>query len=82
MKTTFIKTIGLVIIAIGIILTVLSGIDFITSEKVVNAGRIELTHNKIHRFNWSPMIGIATLVVGAGISFFGKRNYNSIHISK
>lgn len=76
------KKTGLFILAIGVILTLLSGLDFITKEKVVDIGRIEISHSKKHRFDWSPVVGIAVMAVGAGVYLFGKRNHNTLHISK
>jgi hypothetical protein len=68
------KKTGLIILAIGLVLTVMSGFNFYTKEKVVDIGKIEINHNKRHSFDWSPILGISVLVVGAGVYLFGKRN--------
>jgi hypothetical protein len=58
------KTLGLIVLIIGIGLTVFSGYTYFTKEKVVDFGKIEITKDKPHSVNWSPLIGI--LVMGAG----------------
>jgi len=58
------KTTGIVIIIIGILLTIFTAFSFFTKEKVVEIGKLEITRDKPHNINWSPLIGIA--VIGAG----------------
>jgi hypothetical protein len=67
------KNIGAIILAIGLVITILTGIDFVTTEKVLDLGKVEITHNKKHRLDWSPIIGVAVMAVGAGIFLFGKK---------
>jgi hypothetical protein len=58
------KIAGIVTIVIGILLTVFTAFTYFTKEKVVDIGKVEITRNKKHNLNWSPLIGIA--VIGAG----------------
>ena len=58
------KTAGIIIIVIGIALTIYTGITFFTKEKVVDIGRLEITRDKPHYLDWSPIIGI--IVIGIG----------------
>lgn len=60
MKT---KTIGIVIIALGIIMMVYTGFDYVTTKKVVNIGSLEINKETKHPVQWSPIIG-AVLIVG------------------
>jgi len=71
------KKAGLFILAIGVILVLFSGFNFITKEKVVDIGSVEITHNKKHAFDWSPLTGVAVIAVGMGVYLFGKRNYST-----
>ena len=58
------KTTGIVIIIIGIMLTIFTAFTYFTKEKIVDIGKVEITRNKPHNLNWSPLIGIAVIGVG------------------
>jgi len=65
------KRTGLIILVIGVLITVFTGFSFITREKVVDLGELEITQNKNHGITWSPIIGIVVMVVGGGIYLVG-----------
>ncbi len=58
------KKAGLIVIIIGFVLTIFGAFTFFTKEKVVDLGNVEITRNKPHHFNWSPLIGIAVMGIG------------------
>jgi len=58
------KKAGIIIIIIGLALTIFTAITFFTREKVVDIGSLKITANKPHHLSWSPLIGIAVMVVG------------------
>lgn len=58
------KTTGLIIILLGLILTLFTAFTFFTKEKVVDLGSVEITQNKPHHINWSPFIGVAIMSIG------------------
>jgi hypothetical protein len=58
------KKIGIFIILLGLALTIFTAITFFTREKVVDLGKVEITRDKPHRLNWSPLIGIAVMGIG------------------
>ncbi len=58
------KITGIVILIVGVILTLFSTVQFFTKEKVVDLGIIEITKQTPHSFSWSPIIGIAVMIVG------------------
>jgi drug/metabolite transporter (DMT)-like permease len=60
------KNIGLVIIVIGALMIAYTGFTFITKEKVVDIGPIEINKEKEHPVQWSPIVGVA-LVIGGSI---------------
>jgi uncharacterized membrane protein YidH (DUF202 family) len=66
------RNIGILIIIIGLGLTIFTAYTFFTKEKIVEIGKIEITHDKPHHLNWSPLIGIA--VIGIGVIFLLKSN--------
>jgi len=61
------KTIGIVLMAIGLIGTLYTGFNYITKEKVVDIGSIEISANKNNRMRWSPILGVVFIAVGAGV---------------
>jgi amino acid transporter len=65
------KRTGLIILVIGILITVFTGFNFITREKVVDLGELEITKNKNHDVTWSPLIGVVVMVIGGGIYLVG-----------
>ena len=67
------KTTGIVIILLGLGLTIFSAFTFFTKEKVVDIGKIEITANKPHQLNWSPLIGIAVMAVGGVLVWQGSK---------
>jgi hypothetical protein len=65
------KNIGIVLLAIGLIITLYTGFTYITREKVVDIGKLEISANKRHRVSWSPFIGIAVMAIGGGVLLYG-----------
>ena len=58
------KYTGIAIILIGLVLTIVTAFTFFTREKVVDIGKLEITRNKPHHLDWSPLIGIAVMGIG------------------
>ena len=67
------KTIGLIIIAIGLIMTLYTGFNYVTKEKIVDIGSVEITADKDHTASWSPFIGIGIMLIGGGGFLYGKK---------
>jgi ABC-type multidrug transport system fused ATPase/permease subunit len=67
------KTIGLIIIVIGLVMTLYTGFNYVTREKVVDIGSIQITKDKEHTANWSPFIGVGIMVIGGAVFQFGKK---------
>lgn len=61
MKT---RTIGIVLIILGIIMVLYNSFNFTTTEKVVDIGPIEINKEVNHPMAWSPVIGIVLAVGG------------------
>jgi len=67
------RTLGIVIVVVGIAMMVYNGFNFVTNEKVVNLGTIEISQEKNHPVQWSPVVGIVLLVGGLVIIVRDKR---------
>jgi len=68
------KTIGLVIVVIGLIMTLYTGFTYVTREKIVDIGNVEISADKDHTATWSPFIGIGIMVIGGVVFFVGKKS--------
>jgi uncharacterized membrane protein YidH (DUF202 family) len=67
------KKIGILIMAIGLLLTIITTVTFFTKEKVIDIGKVEITRDKPHHLNWSPLIGIAVIGIGGVVLLFGSK---------
>jgi uncharacterized membrane protein YidH (DUF202 family) len=70
MKT---KTIGLVLIVLGIIMLIYTGFNFITTEKIVDLGPIKIEKEKNHFVEWPPVVGAVLIVGGIGLIALNKK---------
>ncbi|TVQ09931.1 MAG: hypothetical protein EA361_14670 [Bacteroidetes bacterium] len=67
------KVVGIIIIVLGLLLTIFTGVSFRTEETVVEVGEFELTREEEHEVNFYPWIGVAAMVVGGVIVFAGRK---------
>lgn len=67
------KTAGLVILGIGLILTLWTGFHYVTKEKVVDLGSVEITADKQRSEHWSPIVGIVVMVIGGAVLMVGNK---------
>lgn len=58
------KTIGIILIIIGLLMIVYTGFNYVTEKKVVDVGPIEINAEKNHPVQWSPIVGVVLLVGG------------------
>ena len=68
------KSIGLAIVVIGLLMTLYTGFTYVTREKIVDIGSVEITADKDHTANWSPFIGVGIMVLGGVVFFVGKKS--------
>lgn len=61
MKT---KTIGIVIAIIGIVMMIYTGFSYVTTEKVIDLGPMQMSMEKENPVQWSPIVGAVLLVGG------------------
>jgi len=76
MKAPFLKKVGLTILIFGILITLFTGLNFVTEETVFEAGNLNITQEKNHGLNWSPLIGVAVIFLGGLIYVRGVRKVN------
>lgn len=67
------KTLGIIIMVIGLLMTIYTGYNYVTREKIVEIGNLEITADKEHTTSWSPFIGIGIIVIGGVVFLSGKK---------
>jgi len=67
------KTLGMVLAVIGLVMMIYTGFNYVTKEKVVDLGPIEINKETNHPVQWSPIIGVVLLVGGIVIFVTGKK---------
>jgi hypothetical protein len=69
-----IKTLGIGMIVLGIIMMIYTSFNYVTTEKVIDIGPIEINKEKNHPVQWSPIIGGILLVGGIVVLAVNKKN--------
>lgn len=58
---------------VGFVMTLYTGITYMTREKIVDLGELEITVDKPHTVNWQPYVGIGVMAVGGVILILGRK---------
>lgn len=67
------KNLGIVMIVLGIIMMVITGFNFITKEKVLDVGPLEVHKEERHPVQWPPVAGAVLLAGGIILVIAGRR---------
>ena len=67
------KKAGIIILMIGLVVTIVTGLTFVTREKVIDLGKVEINANKKHSLSWSPVVGVVMMTIGAGVYLTGTK---------
>jgi len=67
------KRLGAIILTMGVLITIATGFDMLTREPPVDMANIELLHDNPNVLTWYQLTGIAIMVVGGGLYFYGSR---------
>jgi len=62
---------GLIILIAGLIITIITGFNYVTKETVVEVGDLEITTERTHSTDWSPLAGVAVLAAGGLVFLIG-----------
>jgi drug/metabolite transporter (DMT)-like permease len=73
MKT---KTLGIILIVLGIIMITYTGLHFTTTKKVVDLGPIDINKEKDHSVKWSPIVGVIFIFGGIVLVARNKKIYS------
>ncbi len=58
------KILGIALVLIGGLMIAYTGFNFVTKEKVIDVGPIEVSKDNNHSVQWSPIIGAGVLIGG------------------
>ena len=67
------KTVGLILIIVGISMLVWTGFTYTRKEKIVDAGPIQISADKEKSVNWPPYVGGLILVAGVFVFVASKK---------
>ena len=67
------KKAGITLMIAGILISIFTGLNFVTTEKVFEIGSLEVTQKQHHGLTWSPIIGVMAIVVGVVVYFIGMK---------
>jgi hypothetical protein len=67
------KTLGVILIVLGIIMMIFTGFNLVTKEEVAEIGPVEITKEENNPVSWSPIVGGILLVAGIVILVTSKR---------
>lgn len=73
MKT---KSIGIALIIIGIVMTIYTGFNYVTTEKVVDIGPIEINKEQNNPIQWTPIVGVIIIAIGGILVVKGSSTKN------
>jgi hypothetical protein len=67
------KTLGIVLLVVGVIMTIFTGFNVITKKKVVDLGKVEINKEEKTPIYWSPITGGLLAAAGILVLVVGKR---------
>ena len=74
MKT---RGVGIVLLVIGILMTIYTGFNYVTSEKVVDIGPIHINKKENHPIQLTPIVGVIIIIIGGFLVLKSSSNKQS-----
>jgi hypothetical protein len=67
------RPLGIILIVVGVVLMIITGINGTREEKVLDLGKVEINKEKTTPISWSPIIGGVLLVGGIAVLLTSKK---------
>jgi uncharacterized membrane protein len=67
------RTIGIVLLVVGIVMLIWTGFTYTKKEKVIDAGPIQVSADRQHTVNWPPYAGGILVIGGIILLVTGKK---------
>ncbi|HOY20974.1 MAG TPA: hypothetical protein PLC89_26905 [Haliscomenobacter sp.] len=71
------RPLGAILIILGIVMMAYTGFNFVTREKVVDIGPLEIEKKQNNPVRWSPIVGLVLLIGGVVVLVSSKGTANS-----
>lgn len=68
------KSIGFLLVALGIVMMVYTGFNYVTTKNVVDIGPIQIDKKQNHFVEWSPIVGVVLLIGGVAMVVRGGKS--------
>lgn len=68
------RTIGVLLIVLGIAMLVWTGFSYTKKEKIVDAGPIQISADQEKNVNWPPYVGGIVLIAGLVVLVTSKKS--------
>jgi len=68
------RTIGLILIVLGVVMLIWTGFSYTKKEKVIDAGPIQVSADKEKSVNWPPYLGGILLIGGVVVVATAKKS--------
>lgn len=68
------RTLGIILVVVGIVMLIWTGFSYTKKEKVVDAGPIQVSADKQKSVNWPPYAGAVLLLGGVILLATSKRD--------
>jgi hypothetical protein len=65
------RTVGMILLLVGIVMTVFTGFTLITKDEVVDLGSVEINKEEKTPIYWSPITGAVLMAAGVVILLVG-----------
>jgi uncharacterized membrane protein len=67
------RALGIILIVVGVVLMIITGINVTRDEKVLDLGKVEVNKETTTPISWSPIIGGVLLVGGIAVLLTSKK---------
>jgi hypothetical protein len=54
-------------------MTLYTGFQYVTKEKIIDLGSVEVTADEQHGMHWSPVVGIVVMIIGGVMLAVGSK---------
>jgi hypothetical protein len=71
-----IKRVGIGIFILGLIISVVTSVNMLTRDEVVDIADNEVPRNEHTYMVWTPVIGVIVMFIGGGLGLYGARRDN------